>query len=93
MNLIIENLTNSNMSISIPALRIAGNISSSKDETTVDILLFNGVLEKLQIVLSRSKRINLKKETLWCLSNITAGTNQQVQSFMSDEKLVHTVIK
>jgi len=67
---------NTKLHIQLPILRIIGNIISGNDELT-DYVLNLGVLQVLRNLLLTNEKI-LIKETCWTLSNITAGTLEQV---------------
>ncbi len=56
----------------IPALRIIGNIATGDNKQT-DTILFNGVLPRLEKLLSNNKNA-VRRETCWVLSNIAAGS-------------------
>ncbi len=59
-----------------PALRLAGNfVSGDQDDTQV--MLNAGLLRVLAVLLGKAQELQ-KKEVLWILSNITAGTTQQI---------------
>eukprot|EP01017_Pseudomicrothorax_dubius_P003632 TRINITY_DN1055_c0_g1_i3.p1 TRINITY_DN1055_c0_g1~~TRINITY_DN1055_c0_g1_i3.p1 ORF type:complete len:372 (+),score=76.85 TRINITY_DN1055_c0_g1_i3:32-1147(+) len=65
-----------NQSISLAALRCVGNMTNSIDAYT-DELLQNNILDAIHIKL-QSTRIIIRRESCWCVSNILAGTHQQI---------------
>ncbi|CDW81557.1 karyopherin alpha [Stylonychia lemnae] len=65
----------------VPALRCIGNMLTSNDSQITDICLWEGVIDRLTSLLF-STNSNLIKESLWALSNITAGTQPQVDKFV-----------
>jgi hypothetical protein len=71
----LELLNHKDKSVSVPILRVCGNMVAGSDETTQKILDM-GLLDYI------TKFILLKdqlKETCWIISNITAGTCKQIQ--------------
>ena len=84
---ICEHLLSDDSNLFLPALRALGNITAANDKSVVDRCLFSGALTKLAMVLKKMKETegpysNLMKEVCWCLSNITAGSVNQVESFL-----------
>lgn len=73
------------------AVRIAGQMSVSADHTVVDRLIEGGYLEIINKLLGSSSS-NLLKEVLWSLSNITAGTQSQVQAFLRYTQLFERIV-
>lgn len=59
-------------SISIPCLRVIGNITTGDDKQT-QYAVDNGLIQALGLVLQHPKK-TLRKEACWVLSNITAGS-------------------
>ena len=72
-----------------PALRACGNIATGTDLQTM-VLLQSGVLGPLQKVLQSAKKQH-KKEALWLISNVTAGTQDQLQMVI-DSGLMEVVV-
>ena len=73
------------------AVRIAGQMSVSADHSVTDRLIDGGYLEIVKKLLGCSSS-NLIKEVLWSLSNITAGTQSQVQAFLRDTDLFERIV-
>ena len=80
---LIELLINSNSSSVVqPALRCIGNfVTGSKDSMTQKCLDSN-LMSAFPRLLNHTKR-SIRKEATWALSNIAAGTKNQVQSIIS----------
>jgi importin subunit alpha-1 len=74
---LVDLLDHENIKIVTPALRAIGNIATGDDAQTNSILKYN-VIGKLGKLLSHSKT-SIRKETCWTISNITAGTSEQIQ--------------
>ena len=72
-------LLSQNQQIITPALRTIGNIISSSDPTHTQALLEQGILDVL-ITLIRDPALKAEqhKEAAWTISNIAAGTSEQV---------------
>lgn len=66
----------SNITTVVPALRTLGNIVSGNDAQTQAVVAAN-VLPALVPLLSHSKK-NIRKEACWMLSNIAAGSEEQM---------------
>jgi len=75
--------------LATPLIRTCGNLIAGPDETT-QFLLDLGFLTYLPTLLQN--KVSLRKEICWIISNITAGTVQQIQSVL-DSGLVETVIE
>jgi len=73
---LIELLGHSKLTIVTPALRTIGNIATGSDVATDHVL---GAIPALRVLLSSPKSA-VRKEALWCLSNITAGNVKQIEA-------------
>ena len=62
----------------VPALRTVGNIVTGDDMQTQTIINC-GSLPCLLNLLTTSHKKSIKKEACWTISNITAGTKEQVR--------------
>lgn len=71
----VNHLNNSSQELSLPSLRIIGNLLYSKEEF-VDELIKLDVVKELQDMLGKGKR-KTKEEVCWALSNIAFGTRGQ----------------
>ena len=63
--------------VQTPALRSVGNIVTGTDAQT-QVMINNSVLSALGQLL-QSPKDSIRKEVCWTISNITAGTAQQIQ--------------
>ena len=60
-----------------PALRTLGNVVTGDDSQT-QCALDCGLLPRLLALLNSPKK-GIRKEACWTISNITAGTREQIQ--------------
>ena len=65
-------------SVLVPALRTVGNIVTGDDLQTQVVINCNA-LPCLLNLLTTSHKKSIKKEACWTISNITAGTKEQIQ--------------
>lgn len=70
---------NSSPAVLVPALRTVGNIVTGNDQQTQTIINC-GALGCLLHLLNTSHKKSIKKEACWTISNITAGTKEQIQA-------------
>ncbi len=63
----------------VPALRTVGNIVTGDDLQT-QVIINCGSLSCLLHLLKTSQKKSIKKEACWTISNITAGTKEQIQA-------------
>mmetsp|Transcript_471 Transcript_471/g.554 ORF Transcript_471/g.554 Transcript_471/m.554 type:complete len:545 (-) Transcript_471:45-1679(-) len=73
-----------------PALRILGNFASGSENQT-QAVVDAGILGAAPQVLD-SENKNVRKEMCWLISNITAGTQKQIGTFLKVPKLVEKVV-
>jgi len=66
-----------------------GNIVTG-NETQTDAVLREGALPRLRKLLT-SSRINIVKEAAWSISNVTAGTQEQIQAVI-DADIIPVII-
>ena len=64
------------------AVKIAGSVTGSSNSFNVDSFIFHGGLTAINKLLKRDIPNNNLKEVLWCLSNITAGTDDQIRAIL-----------
>lgn len=78
------------MGLLIPSIRILGNVSTGSVEHTNELLSHNilGLLEK---VLDHHKKV-VRREACWVLSNITAGTKNQVEAVVRSQSLIKRIL-
>ncbi len=74
-----------------PALRTIGNIVSGDDKCT-QAVVDAGFCSYASKLLEHPKK-NIRKETCWALSNIAAGSENQLKSMMSFPNLIRGVIE
>ena len=74
---IMQHLGDKNVKMVTPALRAIGNVLSGDDVQT-QLCLDNNVLFYLEQLIS-STNYQIVKEALWCISNIAAGSESQIQ--------------
>jgi hypothetical protein len=72
---------NTDLGIYIPALRVIGNILSASDPQIVEKCLWANVLDRLTNLLYQTNH-NIIKESLWALSNISAGPCSHVERYV-----------
>lgn len=63
----------------VPALRTVGNIVTGDDLQT-QVIINCDALDCLLNLLQTSHKKSIKKEACWTISNITAGTKEQIQA-------------
>lgn len=73
------------------AIKLTGTILSVESPETVDIFIFNDGIKALASHLHNQTSTSKIKEILWALSNISAGTNDQIRNILSNEELVTKV--
>jgi hypothetical protein len=78
---VVEYLLSENPKILQPTVRLVGNIASGSAPDLTDTLLASGVLANLGTLLCTPKT-NIRKEAVWALSNITAGSPAQIAAVM-----------
>ena len=64
-----------------PALRTLGNLCSGSADMTEAVVTAGGVPAMVSCLRNASKDM-MKKETLWALSNVSAGTSEQVRALL-----------
>ena len=84
-------LRSDNVQAVVPSLRTLGNIVSGDDRQTQSVLDSN-VLSALVPLLSHAKK-NIRKETCWLLSNIAAGTVDQLTELVNTPSLLQRVLE
>jgi importin subunit alpha-1 len=76
---LVDLLMHPSAAVLVPALRTVGNIVTGNDVQTQTIINC-GALQCLQTLLSTHHKKSIKKEACWTISNITAGTKEQIQA-------------
>ena len=80
---VVDLMGSKDLCVYIPSLRVMGNILSASDPAVIERCLWANVLDQLTNLLYQTNH-NLVKESLWALSNISAGPCSHV------ERLVHS---
>lgn len=73
---LVQLLQHPNIAISVPCLRSIGNIVTGDDEQT-QLVIEAGALQALNELIFNKKK-TVRKEVCWSLSNITAGSVEQI---------------
>ena len=84
-------LLSSESNIVTPALRTVGNFVSGNDDQT-QAVIDAGLMSKMQTLLNHPKRI-IRKEACWVISNIAAGTQQQINTVLKTKGCMQQVIE
>lgn len=84
-------LQSDNVQAVVPSLRTLGNIVSGDDGQTQCVIDAN-ILTALVPLLSHGKK-NIRKETCWLLSNIAAGTSDQLTQMVNTPQLLPRVLE
>jgi len=77
---------------STPALRAIGNILSSTNPENIDLFLFHGGLSAFNHLMTTDQSIQKMKELLWSCSNITAGTEQEIITFINHKDILDKIL-
>jgi len=72
-------------------LRILGNISVGNELQTEELLKY-GILNLFFKLIDHQKK-QIRREVCWILSNITAGTKNQIDQFIMNEYLLTKVLE
>ncbi|KAJ1911351.1 hypothetical protein IWQ60_010179 [Tieghemiomyces parasiticus] len=72
-------------SAAIPLIRTLGNLSAIDDATTSRLLDHPEIIQQLLYWVAKSPARTVKKESLWVLSNITAGTKAHVNKVLKQD--------
>lgn len=94
---LIELTDNDNYDIIYYSLKTIGNFAMNEKSDFTDILINLNVLEVLKNILEKEneeKNINIRKESSFIISNIAAGTQNQISKLfeMNFYKLLHNII-
>lgn len=79
------------MDVAIPSLKVIGNGLSGCDGDA-DTVMAAGVLDTLLAILRGGGDDSLAKEAAWALSNIAAGTEQQLQAMLEKPGLIRQLV-
>lgn len=88
--LLVGQLSHAEPEVLAPALRAIGNFSASMDEDHVQFVIDLGTLAPMRKLLTHESRA-LRRETLWTLSNILAGSQAHRQA-VTDAGLLPSIV-
>jgi importin subunit alpha-6/7 len=91
LEMLVKMCTSDNASLIVPALRVLGNCVSG-DDTQTQAVLNAGGLNICNCLLEHTKK-NIRKETCWMLSNVAAGTTEQLSQLMQNPSVLTQVLK
>jgi len=74
-----------------PCVRILGNIVSGSDRQTAEVVKA-GFYDVIELCIDHRIK-NIKKESCWALSNVMAGTRDQLDLFFNRASLIKKVIE
>lgn len=86
---IIPLLSTHRFRVMTASMRLLGNIATGSDEQT-EVLISNNLLIHIRFPLMHHNE-NLRRMALWCLSNITVGTRDQINAVFHSG-LLHRII-
>lgn len=89
--ILVEGLSSRSRQVVYPSIRTLGTIVSGTDLQT-EAALDAGMLPPLHAHLKEAREMRTKKEATWALSNITAGTVEQIQRVVN-EGFLHTLVR
>jgi hypothetical protein len=87
---IVALLGHAELAVSMPSLRIVGNVVSSVDRHT-QAAVDAGTMAAL-VPMLRSHRRNVRREACWAISNVAAGTHAQIGALLATPGLVAAVL-
>jgi len=90
-DMLVELLRHKDAQMVTPALRAVGNLCTGDDAST-QVVLDSGLLAAMPRLLAHS-RPGIRKESLWCLSNVTGGSAEQLQAVMQAPGVIEAVMK
>lgn len=77
---LVQLLKHQSASVLIPVVRAVGNIVTGDDDMQTQLMINHGVLPYLLSLLTQNHKKSIKKESCWTISNITAGSKEQIQA-------------
>uniref|UniRef100_A0A0E0JI38 Importin subunit alpha n=1 Tax=Oryza punctata TaxID=4537 RepID=A0A0E0JI38_ORYPU len=80
---LVELLSHPSPAVLVPALRTVGNIVTGDDAQTQCIVGHPQALPCLFNLLTTTQKKSVKREACWTISNITAGTKEQIQAVIN----------
>lgn len=85
---LVRLLNHHNLTVQNPALRAVGNIVTGTD-TQTSVVVAAGALPVLKSLMLNESKASIRKEVVWTLSNITAGTPAHIQAVIDEGIIVH----
>jgi len=85
----VELMSNPTVTVVTPALRVIGNLISGSDKCT-QVAIDNGALRAIVPLFGNQKR-TIRREACWAVSNIAAGTREQISTMMAVPGLMSCV--
>jgi len=92
VDILIELLFHESDLVVHPALRTIGNIATGSDTVTNKLLQKAGIMEAIARLMQKTSKLAIKRETLWLISNITAGDIHHVDLVVKNPKVLHNVV-
>lgn len=80
--ILIQLLICHNNNIIVPTLRTLGNITASELDEHTQYLIDHNILPNIDYMLNTNENKRILKESCWLLSNICAGTSEQLEIFI-----------
>lgn len=75
------------------ALKVVGRILACSSSEHIDHFIYCDGLDALSCLLTDNGDVQMTKETLWSLSNITAGSEGQIQKFLEHPTILTKVFE
>lgn len=88
---LVEKLGDSSLPLLTPTVRTLGNFVTGTDEQT-QAVVDAGVINHMLHLLSHSNK-NIRKESCWLLSNVAAGSKEQLEAVLKATGLVERIIE
>jgi len=80
---IVNHLLSNNLTILAPAMRTLGNLVSGEDDQTEVVVKCPGFLTRIFELTSHPRKI-MRKESLWIISNIAAGSKEHLDLILEN---------
>jgi len=75
----------------VACLKIVGNIATGTIAQSKYLISLN-VIPKLEVLLEKNKKI-IRREACWVLSNLSAGSMEEIEAIFSQQSLVSKLIQ
>ena len=89
---LISRLESTEAKVLLPTLRTVGDIACGNNQQAEILLSFSNLVGTLMKLVQQSKKA-IKKEALWTLSNIAAGTEELIETVISSVANIQQVIQ